>query len=568
VTRSALALAIAVFAAAPLAAAEISWDERAKFFDYDATAPLDVQLAAPLVRDGAKILDLSYASPKGGRVTAYLVVPDGKGPFAGVVFMHAEQGSRASFLAEALHLARAGVESILLEAPWREPGADFSSPTTIRDSWIRTVVGIRRAADVLLARPEIDGARLAFVGLGDGATWGGVVAGLDRRFKAYVLMAGQPRISSVYDVAVNEPLDAVHFVGRSSPAPVFFQWARFDLYVSESQAHDYERAAGEPKVSKWYDSGHELNDPSAADDRDAWLTAQLGLGASPASEPRGAAIPTELSAAEITPSLIAHGVAYRIAGTDAVRVTRDVACGRSGRSPLLADLYSPASPGATSPVMILVHADPSAGAEGDPPDWPIVSSYARLLAASGVAAMAVRHHSAENGFKLSEAAGDIESAMRCARDRAAELGVDGDRVGVWAFGAAVPYAMTAALDAPKPVRCAVASYGPLDLRPLRKRFPLRVLDDTLANYSPAAYLAAGKGAPPPFLVVRADLDDASTLETMSRFVDAARAAGGAVEVLDHPRGRPGFDVLDDGTAGEIAAKTIAFIRKNLGLPAD
>ncbi|MBI3450144.1 MAG: hypothetical protein HY049_14670 [Acidobacteria bacterium] len=553
-----LAVALAL-AAAPLAAADLSWEERAKAFDYDAAAPLDVKIASPLAREGAKILDISYASPKGGRVAGYLVVPDGKGAFAGVVFVHGEEGSRASFLPEALHLARTGVESILLDAPWRVEDGDLSSPETHRAACVRTVVAIRRAADVLLALPEVDPARLAYVGHGVGATWGGVVAGVEKRFKAYALLAGE----------LNEPLDAVHFVGRSSPSSIFFQWARFDIGVRETDSLAYERAAGEPKVSKWYDSGHELNDPAAAEDRDAWLTAQLGVGVSRSSEPKVAAVPTELSASEITPSMVARGVAYRIAGTDAVRVTRDVACGRGGKAPLLADLYSPAAAGARPPVMILVHADAPDGAAGDPPDWPIISSYGRLLAASGVAALAVRHRSSDEGFRLREAAADVESAMRCARDRAAELGVDGDRVAVWAFGSAVPYAMTAALDAPqKGVRCAVASYGPLDLRPLRKRFPLRVLDDTLANYSPAAYLAAGKGAPPPFLVVRADLDDARILETMSRFVDAARAAGGTVEVLDHPRGRPGFDVLADGTAEEIAAKTIAFIRKKLGLPAD
>ena len=66
--------------------------------------------------------DLSYASPMGGRVTAYLVAPPGAGAFAGqhagIIFWHPGDADRAFFLDEAVVLARAGGVSLLIDAPW------------------------------------------------------------------------------------------------------------------------------------------------------------------------------------------------------------------------------------------------------------------------------------------------------------------------------------------------------------------------------------------------------------------------------------------------------------------
>ena len=44
-------------------------------FDYQQNAPLDAKENGVEDKNGVRIHDISYASPKGGRVTAYLVVP-------------------------------------------------------------------------------------------------------------------------------------------------------------------------------------------------------------------------------------------------------------------------------------------------------------------------------------------------------------------------------------------------------------------------------------------------------------------------------------------------------------
>src|SRR5207245_5899418 len=103
--------------------------------DYDRNAPLDIKEAAVEQRDDIAIHDISYASPKGGRVPAYLVDPSGKGPFAAVIWGHwywenSEFRNRKEFLREAVALAHAGVVSLLTDGPIARPGQVNKAPLT------------------------------------------------------------------------------------------------------------------------------------------------------------------------------------------------------------------------------------------------------------------------------------------------------------------------------------------------------------------------------------------------------------------------------------------------------
>jgi len=103
--------------------------------DRDQTLRLDVQVAATERGQGFTTYDLNYASPLGGRVPAFLVVPDGSGPFAGLIFVHPGQGSRATFRAEAESLAPSGVVYLTIDAPFLRPGYPRpDGPVRIRDA--------------------------------------------------------------------------------------------------------------------------------------------------------------------------------------------------------------------------------------------------------------------------------------------------------------------------------------------------------------------------------------------------------------------------------------------------
>jgi hypothetical protein len=86
-------------------------------WNYEVDAPLNIRQASVQDRDGIRIYDISYSSPvgdrseavgpNGGVVTAYLVVPAGKGPFPAVIYGHwcmpgSEKKNRTEFLEEAI----------------------------------------------------------------------------------------------------------------------------------------------------------------------------------------------------------------------------------------------------------------------------------------------------------------------------------------------------------------------------------------------------------------------------------------------------------------------------------
>ena len=291
-----LSLLTLVLAQAPPAPAQAL-----AIFDYDAKAPVEFHEQGREIVEGATVADVSFASPKGGRVPAYLVTPpSGRGPFAGIVFMHWGQGDRTEFLAESLRYAKSGVVSLMIDAPYHRPDAKefafIADAPAERDMFIQLVVDLRRAVDVLLARSDVDPKRIAYVGHSLGATWGGPLAGVEKRIGSFVLMGGLPRVSDVLgDSAFARqlqksfkreqlqayadtlaPIDPERFVGHAEPGRLLFQFAQHDRYISAKAAADYEKAA-RTAPGKRYFTSHEFNDEESARDRQRWLYERLAL---------------------------------------------------------------------------------------------------------------------------------------------------------------------------------------------------------------------------------------------------------------------------------------------------
>src|SRR6266404_6441865 len=172
--------------------------ELLRHFDYDRQMPLGLKQISVQRREHAIVYDITYESPKGGLVPAYLVVPKGRGPFAAVIWGHwywdnSSMRNRRQFLDEAIVLAQAGVVSLLTDGPVARPGhIESKDPLDERvaTDFLQQVIDMRRGVDVLLARRDVDPKRLAFVGHSYNAGVGALLSGVDRRFKAFVLMAG------------------------------------------------------------------------------------------------------------------------------------------------------------------------------------------------------------------------------------------------------------------------------------------------------------------------------------------------------------------------------------------
>lgn len=267
--------------------------EPADLFAYDKSAPFNVQEVARETRGGALVRDITF-TPAGKPVKAYLVSPAaGDGPHAAILYVHwlgePATTNRTQFLDEATALANRGVVSLLVDTMWAEPKwyAD-RVPEEDHAQAVRQVIELRRAMDLLLSQPGIDPARVALVGHDFGAMYGMIAESLDRRARTYVFMAPtphftdwflfrqQPRDLEAYKRQISA-IDPVLFVPKLSPAPVFFQFANKDYYVTTEEAAEFYAAAGPRKQMTTYDAEHGLHPPEVAADRLAWLFRELEL---------------------------------------------------------------------------------------------------------------------------------------------------------------------------------------------------------------------------------------------------------------------------------------------------
>jgi dienelactone hydrolase len=262
-------------------------------FDYDASAPLDVQEVKSEMKDGAVVHDITYAGPE-GRIDAFLITPQGDGPFPAVLFMPGAPGAKYTFYTEAIELAKAGVVSLLPNPPYARPPIEdvvVFQPSD-KDGIVQEVKEMRRGVDLLVARPEVDPSRLGYVGFSWGASLGGVLSAVERRVHSFVLMSLVPRLSTdmrklaedqgiegdlaAYEKAM-QPIDAINYLPHAAPSAVFLQAGELDTRPSPDDTQEAYEATSDPKKLQMYDTEHDLNAQAKADAR-AWMLDQLGVG--------------------------------------------------------------------------------------------------------------------------------------------------------------------------------------------------------------------------------------------------------------------------------------------------
>lgn len=270
-------------------------DDSARLFDYKTSNSFDLKEVATREQNGVTIRDVNYAAynPRHGRIKAYLIKPEGSGPFAGALFFHwlgNSKSDRTQFLDEAVALARQGTVSLLIQGffPWLEAPTEGQAD---RQQVIDQTIEVRRALDLLLSQSGVDSKRIGYVGHDYGAMYGAIVAGLDKRVKSYVFIAGMGNFSDwslkywpvtaakgkeAYEQAMKS-VDPIDFVSRAAPAQLLFQFANTDKFISKMTATAFYEAASPPKQIKWYDAMHDLNVEAARSDRRDWLSRELGL---------------------------------------------------------------------------------------------------------------------------------------------------------------------------------------------------------------------------------------------------------------------------------------------------
>ena len=159
-------------------------------FAYDRDAAYDPEIQLLGTEGTVAIHELSFLSPRGtDRATGRLFVPDGAGPFAGLVLQHGLPGNAEGMTPYAALLARHGAVVVALDAPFARRGGEplrFTEADSAEQ--VQLMTDLQRAVDLLVARPDVDASRLGYVGISYGGAMGAIFVGIERRLKTGVLV--------------------------------------------------------------------------------------------------------------------------------------------------------------------------------------------------------------------------------------------------------------------------------------------------------------------------------------------------------------------------------------------
>ncbi|MFV0131445.1 alpha/beta fold hydrolase [Streptomyces sp. HMX112] len=194
------------------------------------------------------------------------------------------------------------------------------------------------------------------------------------------------------------------------------------------------------------------------------------------------------------------------------------------------DLYLPGTEG-PRPAVVFVHGGPvPAGARPTPRDWPTLTGYARYAAGQGVVGVTLDHR-LHDVADYERAAVDVAAAVDRVR---ADPRVDADRVALWFFSGGGPITADWLATPPAWLRCLAADY------PILAPLPNWGLADS--RFHPARAVAGAGDLP--ILLIRVGRELPEIAATVQEFLSAAEHHGAAVEVVDVPHGRHGFETLD------------------------
>jgi hypothetical protein len=258
-------------------------------------------------------------------------------------------------------------------------------------------------------------------------------------------------------------------------------------------------------------------------------------------------------------------VVYEAPGMDAVTVRRDVEYRAVEEGVLTADLYYPADAqdGSRLPAVVFVIGYSDLGARAifgcRFQEMESFISWGRLAAASGL--VGITYSTGK------DPAADGQALLRYVRENAEALGIDEERIGVWACSGHVPNALSVLMQGGHEfLRCAVLCYG----------FMLDLAGSTSVADAAATFRfanpAAGKTVEDlprdlPVFLVRDGRDEFPHLnETIDRFLAQALSLNLPVTLVNHSEAPHAFDLMHDSeTSRDVIRRILAFLRFHLAL---
>jgi len=265
-----------------------------KMFAYDKTESLGLERAGGAISEtGVKAPGIRFQS-RGATANSYLVMPEGKGPFPVVVYAHGWGMGADLWLDEAAAMAKKGYAGLLVDEVGTSDFWTFGGDREI-EAWVLYVIQERRALDLIATLPKLDASRIGFVGLSNGGVLGGLLAGVDDRVKACVLLgAAAFKRTGAYARQIGDPtaapirsaaafarwevrfsvLDFVTYVSATRDTRILFLVGRRDK-PSVQEARDCLAAAPARKTLHIYKGGHYPIPPDANAFWRAWMVRNL-----------------------------------------------------------------------------------------------------------------------------------------------------------------------------------------------------------------------------------------------------------------------------------------------------
>ena len=258
-----------------------------QFYDFDVALPLDSRTVDSWQDDVARFENIVFTTSSGERVPGDLALPlAGEPPYPAVLLIHGLNSNRDYWWRpdrESLPkgLLETGVAVLTIDLRFhgaRSAANDYQPPALMtmngselfvrsRDMTIQSTIDSRRALDVLIERPEIDGSRIGVVGY----SMGGMIA--------LYLSALEPELAAVVAAAVPTreqelPTDHFNFAARAA-MPILLQNGRTDWLSSPEDAERLRGLVPSDLASlRLYAAGHRLP-PAFAADAASWLRERL-----------------------------------------------------------------------------------------------------------------------------------------------------------------------------------------------------------------------------------------------------------------------------------------------------
>jgi len=256
---------------------------------------------------------------------------------------------------------------------------------------------------------------------------------------------------------------------------------------------------------------------------------------------------------------------FNMPDLERARRRADIVYRRAGAEELKMDVYAPPglAAGEKRPGVIFVHGGPMPPMALLPKDWGVYIGYGQSAAVSGFVGVTFNHRFFAPD-RLADAEADIAALIAHVRENAEALGIDRERLALWAFSGGGPFLAEAVRRPPPYIRALVFFYALLDLRPLAAKAKGAIDEKTAARLSPVLALETTLGDVPPVFIGRAGKDNPGINGAIDQFARSVQHKNVFLTLENHPQGQHGFEIRNnDARTSEIIRKAFDFLKTRL-----